>query len=232
MGGTGGAGGGVGGAGGAMGGAGGVGGASGSGGVGGAGGIDGPVLEVALPAGGPVTIVVEALDPFQAGPFQVPVSFAPYTCGNGVRVDPEQCDDGNHTSGDGCSDTCQAEPDVLCSLMPGVALGQTTGYFGGAPSSFVGSCAGSLDTPDRGFRYVAASTSVTVTVDSAAELALHATLGCGTASSSLGCADVFGGPGPETLTLATQPGDELTFFVELGAGEPADLMFTLTVAEP
>src|SRR5690242_18073018 len=34
----------------------------------------------------------------------------PATCGNG-QIDPgEQCDDGNTTSGDGCSATCQTEP--------------------------------------------------------------------------------------------------------------------------
>ena len=42
----------------------------------------------------------------------------PATCGNGV-VDPgEQCDDGNTTSGDGCSSTCQDE-----TTMPGKKSG-------------------------------------------------------------------------------------------------------------
>src|SRR5690606_26286480 len=30
-------------------------------------------------------------------------------CGDGVVVEPEACDDGNTTSGDGCSSTCQLE---------------------------------------------------------------------------------------------------------------------------
>ncbi|HTU62257.1 MAG TPA: hypothetical protein VMF89_27550, partial [Polyangiales bacterium] len=32
-------------------------------------------------------------------------------CGNWVREDPEQCDDGNRRSGDGCASDCKTEPD-------------------------------------------------------------------------------------------------------------------------
>jgi cysteine-rich repeat protein len=42
------------------------------------------------------------------------------TCGDGV-VQPgcnEECDDGNPTSGDGCSATCQAEPGLGCPFAP------------------------------------------------------------------------------------------------------------------
>ena len=34
---------------------------------------------------------------------------AAQTCGNGVAEAPEECDDGNPASGDGCSATCQLE---------------------------------------------------------------------------------------------------------------------------
>ena len=33
-------------------------------------------------------------------------------CGNGAREGFEQCDDGNNTSGDGCSSDCQIE--IVC----------------------------------------------------------------------------------------------------------------------
>ena len=35
-------------------------------------------------------------------------------CGNSLRDSAETCDDGNLVSGDGCSDTCQAEPSYVC----------------------------------------------------------------------------------------------------------------------
>jgi len=35
-------------------------------------------------------------------------------CGNGVLEAPEQCDDGNTVSGDGCSSLCQIETNYIC----------------------------------------------------------------------------------------------------------------------
>jgi cysteine-rich repeat protein len=192
----------------------------------------GDVLELTLDAYTDLTVVVEAIDPFQAGPFEVPVVFSPYGCGDGLREDPEQCDDGNIASGDGCSAGCTAELDVLCAALPSVTIGQTAGSFMTATSVFYGECAGSIDSPEQGYRYTAASTSVTVTINSTADLALHAALSCGEMAAPLGCADAVIGSGQETLTLATLPGDNLTFFVELGAGQPADASFTLDITEP
>lgn len=41
------------------------------------------------------------------------------TCGDGVAVLPEECDDGNTQSADGCSTSCQAEtPAALCTGLP------------------------------------------------------------------------------------------------------------------
>jgi len=66
-------------------------------------------------------------EPEFIGAFQpIPFQFAP--CGNGVRdhlvwngctmVD-ESCDDGNLTSGDGCSERCELEPYFMCALEGG-----------------------------------------------------------------------------------------------------------------
>ena len=41
------------------------------------------------------------------------------TCGNGIREPPEECDDGNTISGDGCSSTCQIETFYDCSQKNG-----------------------------------------------------------------------------------------------------------------
>src|SRR6059036_2603751 len=44
------------------------------------------------------------------------------TCGNGVVEGTEECDDGNTTSGDGCSATCQLEnTSAICAGIPTVS---------------------------------------------------------------------------------------------------------------
>jgi cysteine-rich repeat protein len=192
----------------------------------------GETLQLTFGADSAVTIVVEAIDPFQAGPFEVPIFHSPDGCGDGVRADPELCDDGNLMNGDGCTAACTPEPDFFCMAMPVAPIGQTMASFPGLSRSFVGPCAGSLDTAEQGFRYTAASDSVTVTVTSTADVALYTTLSCGEMAASLGCADAVVGSGMETLTMATLPGDELTFFVELAPGQPEDANFVLEVAEP
>jgi cysteine-rich repeat protein len=44
----------------------------------------------------------------------------PPVCGNGIIQWTEQCDDGNTTSGDGCSATCQTETNRQCTGQPSV----------------------------------------------------------------------------------------------------------------
>lgn len=41
-------------------------------------------------------------------------SICKFKCGNGVRDSPEQCDDGNSISGDGCSMNCKVEMGFSC----------------------------------------------------------------------------------------------------------------------
>eukprot|EP00961_Rhodomonas_salina_P275427 3721165-Rhodomonas_salina.1 len=41
-------------------------------------------------------------------------------CGNGVRQEPETCDDGNGEDWDGCSGTCAVELGYSCAVSPGV----------------------------------------------------------------------------------------------------------------
>jgi cysteine-rich repeat protein len=37
-------------------------------------------------------------------------------CGNGIRTQGEQCDDGNAINGDGCSSNCTLEKGFICSM--------------------------------------------------------------------------------------------------------------------
>lgn len=59
------------------------------------------------------------------GPYSLDVTVSPASCGNGVLDGGEQCDDGNTTSGDGCSSTCRIEPLPAAATCPGHTLALT-----------------------------------------------------------------------------------------------------------
>ncbi len=192
----------------------------------------GKTVEVPITDAGPLTVVVEALDPLAPSAFQVPVSFVPLRCGDGVRVDPEACDDGNLDAGDGCDATCHVEYGVLCAALPDASLGVSSGTFAGGTKAFVGSCGGSLDRVERGFRYVPQSGSVTFQVTSSADVTLYVTSGCGDMVPSRGCVDLAPAGGTESLTVHPVAGEVLTAFVELPLGAPPDATYALEVSEP
>ena len=61
---------------------------------------------------------------------------AAFDCGNGLQEPGEECDDGNHLDGDGCSATCLLE---LCNSLTGTwYAGGVTGFFLEAADSAVG----------------------------------------------------------------------------------------------
>ena len=62
----------------------------------------------------------------------------PAGCGDGVRIDPEVCDDGNSTDGDGCATGCDAvEPFFRCPTE-------------GGPCLRVATCGNAIVEPDEG----------------------------------------------------------------------------------
>lgn len=66
-------------------------------------------LTVPVTGGVPVSIFVDSYLPGKTGPFTLSMSFEQAICGDGKPVVPEQCDDGNTKSGDGCDATCHTE---------------------------------------------------------------------------------------------------------------------------
>ena len=54
-------------------------------------------------------------------------SVRPAVCGNGDIETGEQCDDGNATSGDGCSSTCQIESSMIAGKTSFVSCNQLYG---------------------------------------------------------------------------------------------------------
>ena len=49
-----------------------------------------------------------------------PLDDQPASCGNGIIDLGERCDDGNRSSGDGCSSLCLIEQDYVCDFQPSV----------------------------------------------------------------------------------------------------------------
>ncbi|AKU99988.1 Multiple EGF-like-domain protein 3 precursor [Labilithrix luteola] len=77
-----------------------------------AGSIDGngaETLTAPILANTPVYVVVDGEATAAAGVFELRLSVAPGTCGNGELEGGETCDDGNQADGDGCSAACQLE---------------------------------------------------------------------------------------------------------------------------
>lgn len=192
----------------------------------------GAVLQVQAFAEQPLTIAVEAIDALASGPFELAVALHPLGCGNGVRAGDEECDDGNWAAGDGCDGACRAEPAALCADLPVLATGATQGDFATGSRAFKDTCAGSFDTLERVYSYVATTTTLTVSVASAADVSLYARGGACPGAEAAGCVEKNGAGGGESLTLSTTPGETFLFFVELRAGQPEDATFTLTLSDP
>lgn len=55
---------------------------------------------------------------FSSGSGTVDVTTTAPVCGDGTVEGLEDCDDGNTTAGDGCSDTCELEPGYVCGGAP------------------------------------------------------------------------------------------------------------------
>jgi cysteine-rich repeat protein len=62
-------------------------------------------------AGALLELIAQRADCFAGAVYvQTGVVCPPSVCGNGMQEAGEQCDDGNQTSGDGCSSSCMKEP--------------------------------------------------------------------------------------------------------------------------
>jgi len=81
-------------------------------------------LATSVAAGEIVYIVVDSKGADDIGRFTLDVSVTPSVCGDGYLVasPSEACDDGNTSSGDGCSATCKLEPIGNVDVCPGVPL--------------------------------------------------------------------------------------------------------------
>ena len=78
-------------------------------------------LTTPVTAGQTLYIVVDSAAAGASGTFTLHVTLTPSGCGDGFFVPgpDEDCDDGNHTNGDGCNATCRLEPLTGIDVCPG-----------------------------------------------------------------------------------------------------------------
>lgn len=73
-----------------------------------------PMLQRGAYAGAPIYLIVDTSDSSTDGSgYMLESAFTPSVCGNLAVEAPEDCDDGNDTSGDGCTN-CRYEPEHEC----------------------------------------------------------------------------------------------------------------------
>jgi len=80
-----------------------------------------------------VFLIVDGYEARAEGKFDLSVKSRPIKCGDAIRDDPEECDDGDEQSGDGCSMSCLVESSEMePNATPATATPRGTG------SSFYG----------------------------------------------------------------------------------------------
>jgi cysteine-rich repeat protein len=95
------------------------------------------VYDVATMPAQPILVVVRGQTPQQEGTFTLTASYKVAVCGDGDVGGPEVCDDGNTTSGDGCSADClTVEWAEVCAALPVLPTSETVGTTVGGPDIY------------------------------------------------------------------------------------------------
>jgi cysteine-rich repeat protein len=160
------------------------------------------------------------------------------SCGDGVIDAGEQCDDGNTTSGDGCSATCQSESNDACANAFPVCPGNYNGSTATATVDGSASCGSSSSTRDVWYRYTAtANGTLTAETCSAASydtvVSIHS--GCpGTTGNQLACNDDTTGCGGNNRSsrVSTSVVAGNSYLIRVSGWNGNFGTFTLTVTGP
>jgi cysteine-rich repeat protein len=156
----------------------------------------------------------------------------PIVCGNGTIEASEQCDDGNTTSNDGCSATCQLEGGETCATAIPVSLALNTSTtlkgttVGGNPSSEPDGCFGA-EGPSRVFAVTAQAAGFFVFTlprpINAFDTVMYVRTACDDPGSEVRCSDsaiMAGGEGGgEVIVFYAEPGQ--TYFVYVDGWDAA-----------
>lgn len=160
-----------------------------------------------------VDVVVEAGDELWVtieqsteSPFELAWSLERATCGDGVILAPETCDDGNTQWGDGCDMECRVETSFdPCSAAGTLKTGVTPGHTAMGTNLLEASCGG-VDGLERLHVFTPPSDgTLQVGITSEASLAVYALSGCGPSDNELACvaADQAAGVVHVPVTAAT-----------------------------
>ncbi|NUP04526.1 MAG: DUF4215 domain-containing protein [Polyangiaceae bacterium] len=185
---------------------------------------------------GPLLVIVRGSSPIHEGAFEVHAEFTPAVCGDGVAVGPEACDDGNTTSGDGCSADCSTiEWANVCASLPVLSTSAiNAGSTIGSQNLFeTGSlCAVELGGLEDAYSFVAPESG---TLDLAltqprADFVLYVQDGCGPSGfdSWLACGSSFLAGTDETASVQLTAGQEITVIVDGSRGDVGNYELTAT----
>ncbi|WP_437579281.1 DUF4215 domain-containing protein [Sorangium sp. So ce887] len=165
-------------------------------------------LEIVLSAGESVSLVVDAEEPGDEGPYTLRSTFTPAVCGDGTLTRPEQCDDaeGFGACADDCSSACEGAREAV--------LGVNTGDTQTGTIAFTSDCTLPNTREDVYWFTPPADGTLTLVLSSATDQALFVRSSCLWASSELTCEDRGGAGEDETLVLDVTGGAPLFLFVD------------------
>jgi cysteine-rich repeat protein len=160
-----------------------------------------------------------------------------FECGNLSVEPPEECDDGNKNSGDGCSSDCKLEstgPEDVCPgevlTLTGTGTQPRIGSASASTSSVLNQYSSGCGGSGKDYVYVITpdvTGLLTATLSADFDGVLHARETCDLASTELGCADNEALGGTETIAFGVDANTSYYVFVDgyAGSGGP----FTLDI---
>ncbi|HTN83845.1 MAG TPA: DUF4215 domain-containing protein [Sorangium sp.] len=171
-------------------------------------------IEIVVRRGQTVPIFVDAYAQEDAGPYTLDFLFSPTLCGDRTVDPPEECDDGNTTSGDGCSAECTLELDAVCGDALVAVLGDNEGDTTTGTSLFEGSCLGYL-RPEKIHTFTPPSDgTLLLRLSSDTDLGMYVRTSCVDDDSQVECMDNVGDDSEEVLEIDVDGGVPLFIFVD------------------
>jgi len=151
----------------------------------------------------------------------------PPVCGDGLLAPTEECDDSNMESGDGCSDRCIVELEIVCAdltpLEPGSVSGDTAGATNvlSAPGCVA---AGGFESI---YTFTAPSTGkLYLTLDADQDMGIYALDSCATEGIVLACSNIVLGGQVESTVVDVIAGGTAIIVAD-GSGPGAVSAFQL-----
>ncbi|MCS6900571.1 MAG: DUF4215 domain-containing protein, partial [Myxococcales bacterium] len=178
------------------------------------------------------------VDGSTAGDYKLTLELTQSFCGDGKWTPPEQCDDGNNISGDGCSTQCKVEQDPPDTTCPGVGV-----FVSSEPLLLSGSTepygdfekhltCGGAGAPDRVFRVIPklSGTLRAQITSTSFDLLLYARKGAcsGVSAKNLGCDNKMINS-PEILLDLPVSEDEPVWLVVDGFSQEEKGVFALSL---